>query len=169
MRGLHPIEHQLDRFDVAGLEKPDHPVGIADGRHFGRGDHQRLTRGGGRILEPLLDAGGTVDEHVIELLGQQSHDLLHVVGREPLEHARIAGRQKGEVGFLLVLHQGLLQAATAGEHLLGGVDDPVLKPQQQIKVAQAEIGIEHGGSGPLLGQGDAQIGRERGFADATFA
>jgi len=96
-------------------------------------------------------------------------DGLHVFGLQPLEHARVASWQQGQIGLQLVFHQGLIEAAVAGEHLLGGVHDPVLEPQQQIEVAQAEVGVEHGGAHALPGQGDAQVGGERGFSHAPLA
>jgi hypothetical protein len=68
-----------------------------------------------------------------------------------------------------MFHKSLLQSAASREHLLGGVNDPVLKPKQQIQVAQAEVGIEHCGFGALFGQGDAQVGGEGGFAHATLS
>ena len=51
-------------------------------------------------------------------------------------------------------HQGLLQPAGLGQHLLSGVDDAVLQAQEQIEVPQAKVRVQNHGLGALAGKGD---------------
>ena len=68
-----------------------------------------------------------------------------------------------------MFHQGLLQPAGLAQHILSGVDDSVLQAQQQVEIAEAEIGIEDSHPVPQPGQGDPKVGREGGLADPPLA
>ena len=91
------------------------------------------------------------------------------LGLEPLEHPRVARREQGQIGLLLVLHQGLLQPASLGQHLLSGVDDAVLQAQEQVGVPQTEVRVKNHGLGALASKGDPKVGRGRCFSNTAFA
>ena len=73
--GPHPVEHQLNRLHLTGVEQADHPVGIAHGRDFRRGDHDGFIGCRRGIFKAVFDAGGRIDQHHIEVGLDQPHNL----------------------------------------------------------------------------------------------
>lgn len=167
-RGADAVDDELGR-NLGALQQADHPVGIAHGGILGSRDDNRPVGAGYRVAEALLDAGRTVDDDIIVFPLQLQDDVLDLLRRDVGLVLRLGGGQHVQLLEPLVLDERLLQAAAPLCNVHEIVDDPVLKPHDDVQIAQADIGIDHGHFFAQQSKGSAQIGRCRRLADPAFA
>ena len=74
-----------------------------------------------------------------------------------------------EVGPALVADQSLVEAAIAVEDLDDGVVDAVFEAEEEVEVAEADVGVYGDDGEAEAGEGEADIGGGGGLAYAAFA
>lgn len=65
--------------------------------------------------------------------------------------------------------KSLFKPAGFCQNFLGCINNPILQTQKQIEVSQTEIRIKNRRALTQLGQSNAEIGGESGFANPTFS
>ena len=83
-----------------------------------------------------------VRSHKVKQTTQQTNQATTPHTHAPLAVAR--DREQREVFPALVADQGLVEAALALEDVDGGVEHAVLEAEQEVEVAQADVGVEEG-------------------------
>ncbi|KAF4400266.1 hypothetical protein G4B88_019475 [Cannabis sativa] len=82
---------------------------------------------------------------------------------------RLRNAKQLEVGPPLIPHQSLVQPTIAIENLNDGVIDAILESEEEIEVAEANIGVYGNYGEAKSGEGETHIGGGGGLANAAFS
>lgn len=63
----------------------------------------------------------------------------------------------------------MVEATITIENFYNGVIDAVFKAEKEVKVAEADVGVDSDDGEAQSGEGKTNIGGGRGFPDSTFA
>lgn len=63
----------------------------------------------------------------------------------------------------------MIEAAVSVEHLHHGVIDAVLETEEEVKVTEADVGVNGDGREAQTGEGEADIGCGGRFSDAALS
>ena len=121
------------------------------------------------VSKALLDAGGTIDQHVVRLLRGEVDDRGKLLGRDRILLARLRGRQDRKRLEALIFDQRLAKLAAPFRDLDQIEDDALLEAEDEIEVAQPDIGVDQDHALAALRERRAEIRGRRRFADAAFA
>ncbi len=139
--------------------------------HVERGDEHALVglvEGGERLL---VERRGRVDHDVVERLAEGADDPRHQPRGDPL--AGVGVRRCGEhhEGVLVAGEQAIehldVDVVLRADRLLDGVRREELHRDRDVAEGQVEVD-QADLAGALLGQGEGQVDRDRGLADATL-
>ena len=110
------------------------------------------------VLEALLDTRRAIDKDVVELRLELLYQFSHLLWRDRVLVSGLSSRQEKETFHTLVADERLLQAALSFDHVDQVVDDSIFEAQDDIEIAEADIGIHDRDGRPLHGQGYTQVG-----------
>ena len=125
-----------------GIEKADDAVGVADGRDFRIGHHDRLVGEAHREQRAALDARRTVAKHPIEAVPQLADDSLDALVSESVLVAGLRGRKQVQRVDPLVADQRLRQLGVPLGDVDEVIDDPPLCAQHEVEVSQPDVEID---------------------------
>ena len=153
-----------------GLQNADDAVGIAHRGDFRVGGDDGFIGKGQRHDRAVFNAGGRVADDEFKIhLAQLVDDFFDAFFRQRVFVARLRGGQDVEVFALLVLDQRLAETGIALDDVDEVVDHAPFAAHDEVKVAQADIKINHGGFVAAQRQPGCDCGAGGGFAHAAFA
>ena len=164
----HVGQHAEAADAVVTIEQLDQRVGVRDRCRL-VGDHQQHLLRAHEADYRVADTGRGVDDQHIDLVAHLAEclDQPCVLQGRQLHHALGTGRCRHDANATRPLDEHVTQIALAGDYV--GQGALAGQTQQHVDVGQAEVGVEQHHAPTEIGQGQRQIDRHVGLADATLA
>src|SRR6185312_238583 len=133
------------------------------------GDDYDIVRSGDGIAEALLDASGRVNQREVELASELFTQRSHLLRRNGVLLARLWRRDQIQAVETLVPDHRLAQFAGALDDIDEVIDDAILQTEDDIEVAQTDIGIDQHYRTPERRQRRADVRRRGRFPHPAFS
>ena len=138
LHALAPLGHQ-----GLGIQQADDAVGVAHRGNLGVGHHDGLIRMAHGQRRAALDSGGAVADDPVEHLAQFADHPGHALFREGVLVAGLGRCEEIERLHPLVANERLGELGFSIGDIDEIVNDPALRPQDQVEIAQADVKVDH--------------------------